>query len=160
MKCSGILLVSGLIIIVQQALITFLIFGNKDLLCDLQNVPKLVKKLQMIVMNSKNNVRVSTNRIPVENDITKLTNVTGKGNHSTHVLSSALNGYARSTQPGSTRLNTFSNSLDSKNEWDQPCVNIRSECRTYYSFFTLVVLFWHLTNECFKHLFQFYICVA
>ena len=77
MKCSGILLLSCLLIIVQQALIAFLIFGNNiDPLCDLKSIPKVVKKLQKIAMNKKSKTHVFINRHREKKKVYRINNST------------------------------------------------------------------------------------
>ena len=140
MKCSGILLLSCLLIIVQQALIAFLIFGNNiDPLCDLKSIPKVVKKLQKIAMNKKNKVHVSINRRQQKKNMYRINNSTASFFFNTPPPTRG--DYAKSAQPTSKYLNVFSKSVHQKSKDDKPCVNIHSECRAYYSSTTFIQLF-------------------
>ena len=130
MKCSCIPLVSCLLIIVQQALIAFLIFGNNYIhpLCDLQSIPKVVKKLQKIAMNNKNRVHVSINRWPEKNNIYNINNSTAPF-FINNTRPPAIGDYAKSAKPIPKNSNVFSKTVHQKSKDDKPCVNIHSECR-------------------------------
>ena len=141
MKFPGILLLSCLLIIVQQALIAFLIFGNSiDPLCGLKSIPKVVKKLQKIATNEKNKAHVYINRRREKKNRYRINNSTGPFFLNNTWLPTRGD-YAKSAQPTSKYLNVFSKSVHQKSKDDKPCVNIHSECRAYYSSTTVIQLF-------------------